>query len=349
MTLLTVVMPTYNVANCVAQTIDSLIAQTYPHIELIVVDDGSQDDTVAVIRAKLGSDIFKHKWQVIELGRNSGPSAARNVGLKAAAGEWVHFLDGDDLLAPTKFAIEMERCLQVGPDVSAVYAPFRQCYIEDGNINWEGPLVNPDVVGRPPLLHLIAGFRPLLAASLSRRDILQQIGGFDESLHFWECEEMSFRLAKAGRAERVVSPVPLYLWRLPRQQAYVGGSASRYQAAPVALGWITQVLKAMDGKTIGQLGLAPAEHKAVLDECTFWGRLAYAHDRRAFRAYLAMARKVDPLIAPTGPAHIAFAARYCGYEFAEGFGKLLRMPKAWLRKILQRLNIRPRSVLFDWY
>ena len=348
MTLVTVIMPTYNAAAWVAETIDSVIAQTYPHIELIVVDDGSQDDTIAVIRAKLGGGDFRHSWQLIDMGCNRGPSAARNAGLRAAAGTWVQFLDSDDLLAPEKLALEMASCVQAAPDMSAVYSPFRQCYVQAGQITWEGPLVDPDIVGRPPLLHLIAGFRPLLAAGLIRRSALQQAGGFDESLRFWECEEMSFRLAKIGRFERVRSPVPLYMWRLPREQAYVGGSAGRYQAAPVALGWITQVLKATGGTMIGELGLAPEERRAVLDECTFWGRLVHAHDRPAFRAYLAMARKLDPSIAPSNPAHIALAARYFGYEFAESFGKLLRTPKAWLRKILQHLKIRPRSVLFDW-
>ena len=99
MTVVSVIMPTYHAAKWVSRPIDSVIAQTYPHVELIVVDDGSQDDTVAVVRDKLTRD-FRNHWQIIELGTNRGPSAARNVGLGAASGSWVQFIDSDDLIPP---------------------------------------------------------------------------------------------------------------------------------------------------------------------------------------------------------------------------------------------------------
>jgi len=66
MDLISVVMPTHNAAQWVAYTIDNLAAQTYPHFELIVVDDGSQDDTVSLVRNTLAST-FRNPWQVIEL------------------------------------------------------------------------------------------------------------------------------------------------------------------------------------------------------------------------------------------------------------------------------------------
>jgi glycosyltransferase involved in cell wall biosynthesis len=102
-------MPTYHAAKWVATTIDSVIAQTYPHLELIVVDDGSQDDTVSVVRRKLAAD-FRNDWKIIELGANRGPSAARNAGLTAANRSWVQFLDSDDLIPPTKFERQMAYC-----------------------------------------------------------------------------------------------------------------------------------------------------------------------------------------------------------------------------------------------
>ena len=71
MSVVSVVMPTYNSAKWVTDTIDNLILQTYPHVELIVVDDGSQDDTVSIVRKKLTKE-FKHSWQIIELGENRG-------------------------------------------------------------------------------------------------------------------------------------------------------------------------------------------------------------------------------------------------------------------------------------
>src|SRR5579871_1049871 len=97
-----VVMPTYNARACIAATIDNLDAQTYPDIELIVVDDASSDDTVAVLRRKL-QESFRHAWRIVELNRNHGPSGARNIGIVEASGTWVQFLDSDDFLARDKF------------------------------------------------------------------------------------------------------------------------------------------------------------------------------------------------------------------------------------------------------
>ena len=83
--LVSIVMPTLNAQAWVLDTIDNILAQTYPHLELIVVDDGSTDDTVSVVRRKLTAD-FRGAWRVIALGENRGPSVARNVGLSAASG-----------------------------------------------------------------------------------------------------------------------------------------------------------------------------------------------------------------------------------------------------------------------
>ena len=154
-------MPTYNAARWVSGTIDNLAAQTYPHFELIVSDDGSQDDTVSVVRSKLAQG-FKNPWQIIELGNNQGPSAARNLGLKAARGTWIQFLDSDDFMAPAKFEMQAAHCARASADVSAVYSPWRQCQIDDGRVTLVGRLVQPDMEGRAPIMCL-GGTQPCAA------------------------------------------------------------------------------------------------------------------------------------------------------------------------------------------
>jgi glycosyltransferase involved in cell wall biosynthesis len=347
MTLVSVIMPTYHATKWVAETIDSVIAQTYPHVELIVVDDCSQDDTVAMVRDKLARG-FRGRWQIIELATNRGPSAARNIGLGAARGAWVQFLDSDDLIPADKFARQMAYCAQAPADVTAVYSPWRRCYIDDGRITWDGPLIEPDMDGRAPIMCLVGGFRPLHSAGLARRDVLERVGGFDETLRFWECEEITFRLARAGRLVQVASPDPCYLWRMHRGKIYIGGEDARYRSTPVALGWIEQVLKAAGHRPLDQLGLSAADRRDLFDDCTVWARLLYSQDRAAFRRYLAMARTLDPQIAPTNPSYVAAASRYVGYEAAEGIAKLGRTPRTLARKILQRVGMRPQASVFDW-
>ena len=133
--------------------------------------------------------------------------------------------------------------------------------------------------------------RPLLGSGIARRAVLEEIGGFDESLWFWECEELFVRLAQAGRVEVVNSSEPLYLWRMHRDKIYIGGETARYQSAPVALGWMELVLKQTAGRLLDELRLSNDERAKLLDDCTVWARILYARDRLAFRKFVAMARR----------------------------------------------------------
>jgi glycosyltransferase involved in cell wall biosynthesis len=346
MALISVIMPTYNAEKWVADAIDSLSAQTYPNYELIVVDDGSQDQTLPAVRQKLSSD-FKNKWQVLELGANRGPSPARNAGLRAASGSWVQFLDSDDFLAPRKFELQMAYCARAANSVAAVHSPWRRCYYEAGTIVWEGEQAEPKREVNAPVMCLVGGNRPLHSAGLARRDVLERIGGFDESLRFWECEEVNVRIAKIGRLELIETSDPCYLWRMHRGKNYIGGESARYRSTPVALGWIEQVLKAADNRSLDQLGLSDVERRDLLDDCTVWARLLYAHDRAAFRKFIAMARQFAPNIVPTNPKYASMIGHCFGYEAAEAVAKLARMPRVLARQMLQRLDLRPRDSVFD--
>ena len=347
MEVLTVVMPTYNAEKWVVATIDNLTAQTYPHLELIVVDDGSQDRTVATAHERL-SNGFQHKWRIIELGANRGPSAARNVGVRAAAGSWVQFLDSDDFIAPTKLERQMRHCLSASANLSAVYSAWRRCYYDDGEIVLEGDLATPPEPSEEPLMCLVGINRPLLGSGLARRSTLEAIGGFDESLRFWECEEIFVRLAEAGRLEVVASSEPLYLWRMHRDKIYIGDETARYQSTSVALGWMELVLKQASGRLLGQLQLSNAERAKLLDDCTVWARILYSRDRLAFRKFIAMARRLDPKIAPTHPRLTTFLSRLVGYEAAEGVARAGRIPRALKNRALNRFKTGQQGSAFDW-
>jgi glycosyltransferase involved in cell wall biosynthesis len=346
MNLISVIMPTSNAEKWVEDTINSLIAQTYSRYELIVVDDGSKDDTLTAVRRKLSND-FKNNWRIVELGSNRGPSAARNAGLKLATGSWVQFLDSDDFLAPTKFELQMAYCASAPSFVAAVHSPWRKCYYDDGKVTWEGPMAVPRAEIKAPILCLVGGNRPLHSAGLTRRAVLEQIGGFDESLRFWECEEINFRIARVGRLHFVRSEEPCYLWRVHRDKTYIGGEKARYRSTPVALSWLELILRACEHRPLGQLGLSAADQQDILDGCTAWARLLYSQDRVAFRKFVAMGRQLGHT-APTNPKYASVSSRFVGYENAEAVAKLGRMPKTLVRKALQFLKLRPPNSVFDY-
>ena len=339
MELISVIMPTYNAARWVTETIDNLAGQTYPHFELIVADDGSQDDTVAVVRQKLAKS-FPKPWRVIELGNNRGPSVARNLALEAAQGTWIQYLDSDDFIAPSKLEVQAACCARVGADVSAVYSPWSQCHIDHGRVTLVGQTVAPDMEGRAPIMCLVGHHRVLQSAGLARRSTLEQIGGWDEGLRFWECEEITFRLAKAGRMECVPSAAPLYLWRQHRNQPYIGDAEARYQTIPVAMGWIDLILKCLDYQSLEAADLPARDRQEILESTSFWARELFRVDRCAFRKFLDKARTLDPDLAPTSPALLAAVSRYFGYESAEALAELGRAPKIVLRKLLRGLRLR---------
>ncbi|MBI5771148.1 MAG: glycosyltransferase family 2 protein [Verrucomicrobia bacterium] len=113
--LVSILIPCYNAAAWVAATLESALAQTWPHTEIILVDDGSRDDSLAVARrfAARGVRIFPQA--------NAGASAARNRALREARGDFIQFLDADDVLAPDKIARQLAAlaprsgCLACGP------------------------------------------------------------------------------------------------------------------------------------------------------------------------------------------------------------------------------------------
>ncbi|MBC7367682.1 MAG: glycosyltransferase [Undibacterium sp.] len=99
--LVSILIPCYNAAPWLAATLDSAFAQTWPHKEIILVDDGSRDDSLAIARR------YESRGLKIISRPNSGAAVARNVALAASTGAWLQFLDADDLLAPDKIAQQL--------------------------------------------------------------------------------------------------------------------------------------------------------------------------------------------------------------------------------------------------
>src|SRR4029077_18109690 len=103
MPLVSVVIPAYNAAEWVAETIESVLHQTYNDLEVIVVNDGSTDRTVDIAEEILRKGRFPYRIVDQE---NSGPSSSRNRGCRTARGTWIQFLDADDLLHPRKIEVQ---------------------------------------------------------------------------------------------------------------------------------------------------------------------------------------------------------------------------------------------------
>ncbi|WP_347273679.1 glycosyltransferase [Candidatus Kuenenia sp.] len=113
--LVSIVMPTYNCAAYLPESIESILAQTYDTYEVVVIDDGSADNT------KLVLEPYMEKIRYIDLGRNEGLPTARNLGIQSAKGEYVAFLDADDIWMPEKLEMSIDQFMK-NPDAGMVYS-----------------------------------------------------------------------------------------------------------------------------------------------------------------------------------------------------------------------------------
>jgi glycosyltransferase involved in cell wall biosynthesis len=185
-----VVIPAYNAAPFLAEAVASIRAQERQPAEIIVVDDGSTDQT-AEIAVGLGSDI-----RVLRQGENLGPAAARNRGIEAATGTVIASLDADDLWPPDAMALLLSRLEQ--PPCPAIAA---------GRI---------EVVGAPLPARTIAdaadslnGFALSFGCALIRREVFQEIGLLDRTLLFGEDTDWFMRAREFGVSIAVVDATTL--------------------------------------------------------------------------------------------------------------------------------------------
>jgi glycosyltransferase involved in cell wall biosynthesis len=116
-----VLIPAYNAAAFIEQTLDSVLAQTWPHLEVIVVDDGSRDDTLARAQRFIGPNVR------VVAQKNAGASAARNQAFALATGSYIQYLDADDLLHPDKIRAQME-CLGQWPEATLSSSAWSMFY-----------------------------------------------------------------------------------------------------------------------------------------------------------------------------------------------------------------------------
>jgi len=111
--LVTVIIPTYNSAKYITEAVDSVLAQTYKNFEIIVVDDGSTDDTDEVLKPYMDKIIYIKK-------KNGGPASARNRGIESSSGEFIAFLDADDVWLPEKLERQVE-FMKNNPEVEIIF------------------------------------------------------------------------------------------------------------------------------------------------------------------------------------------------------------------------------------
>ncbi|MBU8849079.1 MAG: glycosyltransferase [Desulfobacterales bacterium] len=247
--LVSVILPTYNRAWTLKDAVDSVLFQDYPQIELIIVDDGSEDNTQELLKAyKSKSIILKQK--------NSGVSAARNAGIKKSRGEFIALLDSDDAWDKRKISCQVE-FFKRNPD--ALICQTEEIWIR------KGKRVNPKVKHKKPSGMI---FEPSLdlclvspSAVMMRRQLFDLKGYFNEK--FTVCEDYDLWL-------RISSTIPVFLIDKPytikrgghRDQLSNFHSQDKFR--------ILSLINLIESNSLTQVQAAKAK-KVLKKKCTIYG------------------------------------------------------------------------------
>jgi glycosyltransferase involved in cell wall biosynthesis len=222
-----VIIPTYNRAATVRNAVESVLGQTFSDLEVIVVDDGSSDDTGKILQETYG-DRIRYFAQA-----NQGVSAARNKGLAEARGEWIALLDSDDLWEKEKLEWQFKALEQFGSRCGGCYTDTRffnypetrtMFQLAEESYRHEGTMgINPDVL-RVLLRPGGAGMVICTCTLLARADVVGRLGGFDRNLRVGEDSEFMFRLAMLTDFCYVNRPL-VSVDRSPAEFRHVGASS----------------------------------------------------------------------------------------------------------------------------
>jgi glycosyltransferase involved in cell wall biosynthesis len=209
--LVSVVIPAYNASATIERTIRSVMAQTYEQLQIIVVDDGSSDETASIVER-----VARHDPRIIlQRQLNQGVATARNVGTAHARGKYIAPLDADDIWHPRKLEKQIAVIEDVGDRIGLVYCFSRYIDEDDIVISHDGPQANArgDVYAQLVYSNFIGN----ASSPLVRRSYLQEVGGYDPALRAQlaqGCEDFRAYLSIAERWEFDLVPEYLVGYRI---------------------------------------------------------------------------------------------------------------------------------------
>jgi glycosyltransferase involved in cell wall biosynthesis len=206
-----VIIPTYNRSYYVLRAINSVLAQTFKEHEIIVVDDGSTDETRRLLKPY--SHYINYIYQ-----DNAGPAAARNNGIELAKGEWLAFLDSDDTWLSNKLDVQLSQCINLGADLC-----FHDlsCLNSDGqNISsWNQhvhshtrgfPSLKTGIIQDPYQRMMTTGYLFLTSTLMAKRSIFFDVGFFNKNFRTSEDLELFYKLAARYRVGYIAEPLTIY-------------------------------------------------------------------------------------------------------------------------------------------
>jgi glycosyltransferase involved in cell wall biosynthesis len=191
--LISCIVPVFNGERYLKEALDSILAQSYRRLEIIVADDGSTDKTAAVV-ATFGEQVRYFRQS------NHGPAAARNCGIRLAAGEFVAFLDADDLWHPQKLQRQLER-FQRRPELDYCVTHVENFWVPE--LQDEAARYRDHRISKP-----LPGY--VTGTLMARRAVFQRIGTFNAALGHGDSADWFLRAEQSGASSELLPDVLMY-------------------------------------------------------------------------------------------------------------------------------------------
>ncbi|MEM6448334.1 MAG: glycosyltransferase [Cyanobacteria bacterium P01_D01_bin.123] len=283
-----ILIPCYNAETWIGAAVESALAQTYPHCEVIVVDDGSSDGSVEVLRG-FGNAIR------LETGPNRGGNATRNRLLELSEGEWLQYLDSDDYLLPDKIAAQVAH-LEAHPDIDILCSPATgERYEGDSTSRRFRPFPEP----HDPWILLARWYLPQTGGPLWRKTAIARAGKWDVEQPCCQEHELYSRLLVSGaRFGYLNQPGAIYrLWST--------GTVSRKNKWEVYRRRL-QIEDRIEAH-LAKTGELTPERQAAIDQARFeCARTIWSSDRDWAKSLIEQIRQHAPDFVPMGDAAPAF-------------------------------------------
>jgi glycosyltransferase involved in cell wall biosynthesis len=302
--LVTIAIPCYNAGRWIGAAVQSALDQTWLAKEVVVVDDGSTDDSLPILE-KFGTAI-----QLIR-GAHRGGNAARNQALAAARGEWVQFLDADDYLQPEKIALQLAET-DGGAQADVIFSPV---WIEESGAREATPIhAERDIYSQ-----WLAWEIPQTGGALWRRSALEAIGGWQEGQPCCQEHELYLRALKAG-LRFVFAPTPHAVYRIWSEETVCRKDPRL--VVKIKTGLIDDLRAWLESR-----GRWTEEHRRVAGRACFeMARTVARHDLREGARYYRdrRDRQLVYLEGPAAPSSYRMAIHALGFSGAELLARALR-------------------------
>ncbi len=310
MALISIIIPCFNAASWIRETLNSVMLQATKNIEIIVIDDGSIDESV---------NIIEKEFPCVRLIRtkNQGTSKARNLGTEISKGEFIQYLDADDILAPGKLKLQLAMLEHTGADVA--YGDWQKLIRRP-----DGSFIKAEIVRRRmqnPEIDLFTDFWCPPVVYLFRRSIVEKTGGWNEGLPI--IQDARFTLDCALRGGRFV---------------YCQGIMACYRvhsaesvSSKDPIGFVRDCLRnaiEVEEWWQGHGGISQERKKALLKVYGYIAKASFKKDRQTFEVAYRVLNSLSPGYIPAGPRVLRLLSQLLGYRRAESIAFWYRRIKA---------------------